>query len=53
MSQDKLKSLWIHCVVSCNLAFNLVTNTKFRVFILYLNSAAKDFLTKGASGVQR
>jgi hypothetical protein len=51
MSQDKLKSLWIHYVVSCNLAFNLVANTKFRVFILYLNSAAKDFLAKGASSV--
>jgi hAT family C-terminal dimerisation region len=53
ISQDKLESLWIRCVVSCNLAFNLVVNTEFRAFILYLNSAAEDFLAKGASGVQR
>jgi len=53
VSQDKLESLWIRCLVSCNLAFNIVANPEFRAFILYLNSAAEEFLAKGASGVRR
>jgi hAT family C-terminal dimerisation region/BED zinc finger len=53
VSQDRLESLWIRCLVSCNLAFNIVTNPEFRAFIMYLNSQAEEFLTKGASGVKR
>ena len=53
VSQDKLESLWVRCIVSCNLAFNIVSNPEFRAFILYLNSKAEEFLAKGASGVRR
>jgi hypothetical protein len=52
VSQDKLETLWIRCLVSCNLAFNIVTNTEFRAFIMYLNAQAEEFLAKGASGVR-
>jgi hypothetical protein len=40
-------------VVSCNLAFNIVSNPEFRAFIMYLNSQAEEFLAKGATGVKR
>jgi hypothetical protein len=53
VSQDKLESLWVRCVVSCNLAFNIVSNPEFRAFILYLNSQAEEFLAKGATGIKR
>ena len=53
VSQDKLESLWVRCLVSCNLAFNIVSNPEFRAFILYLNSQAEEFLAKGASSVKR
>ena len=53
VSQDKLETLWIRCLVSCNLAFNIVTNTEFRAFILYLNAQAEEFLAKGATSVKR
>jgi len=52
ISQDYLKSLWIRCLVSCHLAFNIVTNPEFRAFILYLNAIAKEFLPKSASGIR-
>jgi hypothetical protein len=38
VSQDKLETLWVRCLVSCNLAFNIVYNPEFRAFITYLNS---------------
>jgi hypothetical protein len=53
VSQDELETLWVRCLVSCNLSFNIVANPEFRAFVLYLNSTAKEFLTKGASGVRR
>ena len=53
VSQDQLESLWVRCLVSCNLAFNIIANPEFRAFILYLNSAAEEFLAKGASSVRR
>jgi hypothetical protein len=36
--QDKLETFWIHCLVFCNLAFNIVINTEFRAFIMYFNA---------------
>ena len=43
----------MRCLVSYNLAFNIVCNPEFRAFILYLNSQVEQFLVKGASGIKR
>ena len=53
VEQDKLEALWVRCLVSCNLSFNMVNNTEFYAFISYLNSEAEDFLAKGATDVRR
>ena len=52
IDQDQLESLWVRCLVSCNLSFRMIENTEFRAFLKYLNDDAEELMAKHHSTIR-